>query len=97
MRDAQDGKRRKSQEQLAFGETGEGEARSPSSEGTEPPAAERSAERPAKATGLMEVIVERGNMEKALKRVMANAGAPGTDGMTTKEPPSYLNYNWGRI
>jgi RNA-directed DNA polymerase len=94
MRDSQDGKRRKSQKQLAFGEAGEGEARNPSPEGTEPTPAERSAERPAKAEGLMEVIVERGNMEKALKRVMANAGAPGTDGMTTKELPSYLNQHW---
>jgi RNA-directed DNA polymerase len=97
MRDSQDGKWRKSQKQLAFGEAGEGEARSPSPEGTEPPTAERSTERPAKATGLMEVIIERGNMEKALKRVVANAGAPGVDGMTTSELPLFLKQQWQEI
>ncbi|RJP32847.1 MAG: group II intron reverse transcriptase/maturase [Actinobacteria bacterium] len=97
MRDSQDGKRRKNHAQLAFGEAGEGEARNPSPEGTEPPPAERSTERPAKAEGLMEVITSPENMKKALKRVMANAGAPGTDGMTTAELPRYLNQNWERM
>jgi RNA-directed DNA polymerase len=97
MRDSRDGKRRKSQMQLAFGEAGEGEARSPSPEGTEPPPAERSPERPAKATGLMEVVVSPENMKKALKRVMENAGAPGVDGMTTGELPRFLNQSWPRI
>ena len=92
-----DEKRRKNQEQLAFGEAGEGEARSPSPEGTEASMAERSTERPAKATGLMEVMVSPENMKKALKRVMKNKGAPGTDGMTTTELPPFLNRNWPRI
>ena len=56
--------------------------------------AERSTERPAKATGLMEVIVRPENMKKALKKVMANKGAPGVDGMTTTELPPFLNQNW---
>ena len=97
MRNSQDGKWRKNQGQLAFGETGEGEARNPSPEGTEPPAAERSTERPAKATGLMEVIVSPENMKKALKRVMENKGAPGPDGMTTTELPLFLSQNWQGI
>ena len=89
--------RRKNQEQLAFGETGEGEARSPSPQGTEASMAERSTERPAKAVGLMEVMVRPQNMKKALKRVMANKGAPGIDGMTTAELPPFLNQNWQGI
>jgi len=89
-----DEKRRKNQRQLAFGEAGEGEARNPSPEGTEASMAERSTERPAKATGLMEVIVRPENMKKALKKVMANKGAPGVDGMTTTELPPFLNQNW---
>ncbi len=97
MRDSQDGKRRKSQMQLAFGEMGEGEARNPSPEGTEPSPAERSAERPAKAEGLMEVIVSPENVKKALKRVMENKGAPGVDGMTTALLPRFLDHNWERI
>ncbi|NPV58682.1 MAG: group II intron reverse transcriptase/maturase [Actinobacteria bacterium] len=97
MRDSRDGKRRKDQGQLAFGETGEGEARNPSLEGNEPPAAERSPERPAKATGLMEVVVSPENMKKALKKVMENAGAPGVDGMTTAELPLFLSQSWQEI
>lgn len=82
---------------MAFSPEGEGEAQSRGRQGTEASMAERSTERPAKATGLMEVIVEPENMKKALKRVMANAGAPGVDGMITKELPSYLNQNWSKI
>ncbi|MDY6794441.1 MAG: hypothetical protein SWK76_04040, partial [Actinomycetota bacterium] len=92
-----DGKRRKNQDQLAFGEEGEGEARSPSPGGTEASVAERLPERPAKTTGLMEVIVSPENMKKALKRVMADKGAPGPDGMTVTEITPFLNHNWGRI
>jgi RNA-directed DNA polymerase len=91
-----DEKRRKSQMSMAFFPEGEGEARNCGRQGTEASMAERSPERPAKATGLMEVITGPENMKKALKRVMANAGAPGTDGMTTKELPSCLNRNWPR-
>mgnify|MGYP005841041983 FL=1 len=97
MRDSRDGKRRKIQGQLAFGETEEGEARNPAPEGTEPHPAERSPERPAKAEGLMEVIVSPENMKKALKRVMENAGAPGVDGMTTGELPRFLDQSWPRM
>lgn len=37
------------------------------------------------AERLMEAVVERGNVELALKRVQGNAGAAGVDGMTTAE------------
>ena len=29
----------------------------------------------------MEAVVERGNMERALRRVMSNKGVPGADGL----------------
>ena len=92
-----DGKRRKTQMQLAFSETGEGEAHNPPQQGAESSRAERSTERPAKAVGLMEVITSPENMKKALKRVMKNKGAPGVDGMTTAELPSWLNQHWSRM
>ena len=43
---------------------------------------------------LMEVLVEKENMQAALKRVKKNGGAAGVDGMTTEELPKYLKGNW---
>ena len=44
--------------------------------------------------GVWERIVERENMVQALKRVKANGGAPGIDGMTVGELPAYLKEHW---
>jgi group II intron reverse transcriptase/maturase len=46
---------------------------------------------------LMELVVERSNVVKALKRVKQNKGSPGIDGMTVEELPAHLNENWGAI
>jgi RNA-directed DNA polymerase len=46
---------------------------------------------------LMELVVERQNCLAALKRVKANKGSPGIDGMTVGELPAYLKANWFRI
>ena len=43
-------------------------------------------ESPTETTRLMEMILERGNMLKALIRVRGNKGAPGVDGMTVTQP-----------
>jgi group II intron reverse transcriptase/maturase len=43
---------------------------------------------------LMELVVEHGNLKRALKRVKANKGSPGIDGMTVEELPVYLQANW---
>lgn len=45
----------------------------------------------------MEAVVERENMMAAYKRVMANQGAPGADGMTVEELKAYLGAHWPRI
>jgi len=42
----------------------------------------------------MERVVERGNVRAALRRVRANKGSPGVDGMTVEELPAYLNASW---
>jgi len=47
--------------------------------------------------GLMEAVVERGNMTAAYKRVVRNKGASGIDGMTVDELKSYLTSHWERI
>jgi len=46
---------------------------------------------------LMELVVEHGNLKRALKRVKANKGSPGIDGMTVEELPVYLQANWERL
>ena len=71
----------------------------------EAPRAQRSGESRAAAHGdersgndhLMEMVVERSNVEKALKRVKQNKGSPGVDGMTVDELPKHLTENWKAI
>jgi RNA-directed DNA polymerase len=46
---------------------------------------------------LMEAICERENLKQALKRVKANKGAPGVDGMTVQALPAYLREHWPKI
>jgi RNA-directed DNA polymerase len=43
---------------------------------------------------MLEQILDRRNIEKALEQVMRNKGAGGVDGMQTKELRSYLNTSW---
>jgi group II intron reverse transcriptase/maturase len=68
----------------------------------EAPGAERTAEaesaahgteRPG-ASGLMEAVVERRNLQAALKRVRQNKGSPGIDGMTVDELSDHLRVHW---
>jgi RNA-directed DNA polymerase len=46
---------------------------------------------------LMEIICERENIRRALQRVRSNKGAPGVDGMTVDQLPSYLRRHWPQI
>jgi len=46
---------------------------------------------------LLEQIVDRRNMIKACKRVIANEGNPGVDKMTTQELPGWLQRNLERL
>ena len=59
--------------------------------------AERLAESPTGQVRLMESICERQNMQRALRRVRGNKGAPGIDGMTVEELPGYLVRHWSKI
>src|SRR5450755_1987651 len=63
-------------------------------EGAEPVMAKGEPERPAETTSLMEVVCERENLKKALRRVKANKGSPGIDGMTVEQFPDYLRAHW---
>lgn len=46
---------------------------------------------------LLERALERSNMQRALRRVRRNAGAPGVDGMTVEDLPGYLKTHWPTI
>jgi RNA-directed DNA polymerase len=46
---------------------------------------------------LMEQVVDRENMIRAWKRVRANKGSPGIDGVTVEELTGYLREHWPRI
>lgn len=72
----------------------EGEPYSPeAAAGAEPCAATGERTNP-ESERLMEAVVERSNMESALKRVRRNAGAAGVDGMTTAELGDHLKRHW---
>ena len=46
---------------------------------------------------LMERVVERSNMQAALKRVRQNKGAPGIDGMSVDQLGAFLRRHWPKI
>ena len=54
-------------------------------------------ESPARTDRMMEEIVERENLKEALRRVKANKGAPGADGMTVNQLDDYLKQHWPAI
>jgi RNA-directed DNA polymerase len=54
-------------------------------------------ERPNFKPELMEEILDRSNLELALKRVRQNKGSAGIDKMTVGELPDYLKRNWENI
>ena len=83
-------KRSKNQEQLAFPFDCGSETPAEDRERTEAPRVRRETENPAGKQRLMEEVCERENRRKALKRVRANQGNPGIDGMTVDELPEYL-------
>lgn len=51
-------------------------------------------ESPSSTEWLMEANCEPANLRYALKRVKANKGAAGTDGMSVSELPDYLKHHW---
>lgn len=46
---------------------------------------------------LLAHVLDRANLQRALKQVRQNKGAPGIDGMTVDELPGYLRHHWLEI
>jgi RNA-directed DNA polymerase len=90
-------KRRKTQMFLAFAAESRSESPMAAEEGTELSVAKRDAESPTQTDSLMEEVCQRENLWKALKRVQANKGAPGVDGMTVHKLPKHLKRHWPKI
>ena len=65
--------------------------------GTESSAGQRGTESPAITEQLMEEVCGRENCKQALRRVKANQGSPGVDGMTVHDLPGYLKQHWPAI
>src|ERR1700694_2483321 len=85
------------QGQLDFSSPPAGEAREAGREGTESFPAVHATESPASTNRLMEEVCERENLKEALRRVKANKGGPGVDGMTIDEITDYLKQHWPAI
>lgn len=51
----------------------------------------------ASGEDLLEQVLNRDNLFRALSRVKANRGAPGIDGMTVEQLPEYLKEQWPSI
>ena len=90
-------KRQKNQLELAFMEESRSEAPRVSMEGTESSRGKRGTESPAITEQLMEEVCGRENSKQALKRVKANKGSAGVDGMTVQQLPEYLKQHWPAI
>src|SRR5580700_1805305 len=89
-----DDKQQNIQIELDFSSARTGEAREAGREETESSGAMNGTENPANTSRLMEEVCERENLKEALRRVKANKGSAGIDGMTVGEIVDYLKQHW---
>ena len=90
-------KRQNIQMELDFSSKSAGEAREARREVTESRPTVNEPESPASTNRLMEEVCERENLMEALRRVKANKGSAGVDGMTVGELTDYLKQHWPTI
>ena len=83
--------------ELDFSSTPAGEAREAGREETESLSTVNDPESPASTNRLMEEVCERENLKEALRRVKANKGSAGVDGMTVGGITDYLKQHWPAI
>src|SRR6266853_1562129 len=92
-----DDKQQNIQMKLDFSAMPTGAARQVGREGTESSRATSGPENPANTNRLMEEVCERENLKAALRKVKANQGSPGVDGMTVIGIKDYLKQHWPAI
>jgi RNA-directed DNA polymerase len=85
------------QTELDFSSMPAGEAREAGREETESLSTVNDPESPASTNRLMEEVCERENLKEALRRVKANKGSAGVDGMTVGGITDYLKQHWPAI
>jgi RNA-directed DNA polymerase len=90
-------KRQNIQTELDFSSTPAGEAREAGREEPESSPVVNDPESPASTNRLMEEVCERENLREALRRVKANKGSAGVDGMTVGGITDYLKQHWPAI
>jgi RNA-directed DNA polymerase len=90
-------KRQNLQLKLDFRATPTGEARKAETEAVEARPAVHATENPASTNWLMAEVCERENLKEALRRVKANRGSAGVDGMTIDGITDYLKQHWSAI
>ena len=92
-----DDKQQNIQIELDFSSALTGEAREAGREGPESSGVTKGTESPARTNRLMEEVCERENLKAALRKVKANQGSPGVDGMTVVGIKDYLKQHWPAI
>src|SRR6202165_2394926 len=85
------------QTELDFSSTSAGETPEAGREETESLSTVNDPESAASTNRLMEEICERENLKEALRRVKANKGSAGVDGMTVGGIKDYLKQHWPAI
>src|SRR3954470_6098442 len=90
-------KRLNIQLRLDFSSVPTGEARQAGREDIESPSVMSEPERPANTSRIIEEVCERANLKEALRRVKANKGSAGVDGMTVGDISDYLKQHWPAI
>ena len=92
--DLKNDKRQNIQMELDFSFSRAGEACGTGREETESPLAAHDTESPAITNRWMEEVCERDNLKEAWRRVKANKGSAGIDGLTVDQLDDYLKQHW---
>jgi len=92
-----DDKQQNIQIDLDFSSALRGEAREAGRAETESSGVMNGTESPANMNRLMEEVCERENLKEALRRVKANKGSAGVDGITVGGITDYLKQHWPAI